>query len=73
MSDSLSNLKQFSLQMTENIDFNSFDVLSVTRVDEEQSYTRYFSHRKVDTQGWRIAADALRRFMPLFFRRYKLN
>jgi hypothetical protein len=72
VSDSLSNLEQFSLQITENFDFNSFDVLSVTRVEDDQTYTRRFTHRKVDTQSWRIAADALR-FLPQLFRRYKLN
>ena len=72
ISDSLTNLEQFTHEMSANIDFNSFDILSITRVDAEQPYTRRFTHRKVDTQVYRIAAEALRN-LPLLFKRHKLN
>ena len=72
ISNGLTNLEQFTRTMSENIDFNSFDILSITRVDAEQPYTRRFSHRKVDTQAYRIAAEAIRN-LPLLFKRYKLN
>lgn len=72
MSDSLANLEQFTETLAENIDFDSFDVLSITRVDTEQPYTRRFSHPKAQIRAWRLAAETLRD-LPRIFRRYKLN
>jgi len=60
ISDVLTNLEEFTRIMTDNIDFNSFDVLSITRTDSNQPYTRQFAHRKVDTQAFRIASDAIK-------------
>lgn len=57
VSDSLTNLEEFTRIMTDNIDFNSFDVLSVTRLDTEQSYTRKFAHAHVQSQSYHIAED----------------
>jgi single-stranded DNA-specific DHH superfamily exonuclease len=72
MSDSLANLEQFTETLAENIDFDSFDVLSITRVDTEQPYTRRFSHPKAQRRAWRLATETLRD-LPRIFRRYKLN
>ena len=70
--DGLTNLEEFTRTMAENIDFNCFDVLSVTRTDSKQSYTRQFAHRKVDTQAFRIASDAIKS-VPFSLLKYKLN
>ena len=61
--DGLTNLEEFTRFMTNNIDFNSFDVLSITRTDDKQTYTRQFTHRKVDTQAFRIASDAIKNLL----------
>ena len=58
VSDSLTNLEEFTRNITDNIDFDSFDVLSVTRLDTQETYTRKFAHRHVETQVYRIAAEA---------------
>jgi hypothetical protein len=58
ISDSLTNLEEFARIMTDDIDFTSFDVLSVTRIDTETPYTKKFSHRRLDTQTYRIFSDA---------------
>ena len=70
--DGLTNLEEFTRIMADNIDFNSFDVLSITRTDSKQQYTRQFAHRKVDTQAFRIASDAIKS-IPFSLYKYKLN
>ena len=60
ISGGLSNLEAFTRTMADNIDFNSFDILSVTRTGTGQTYTRQYAHHKVGTQAYRIAADAIR-------------
>jgi len=72
VSDGLTNLEEFTRTMSDNIDFNSFDILSITRTDSEQPYTRQYAHRKVDTQVYRIIADAIKA-VPLHLFKYKLN
>ncbi|WP_455200201.1 hypothetical protein [Kaarinaea lacus] len=72
ISNGLTNLEEFTRTMSDNIDFNSFDILSITRTDAEQSYTRQYAHRKVDTQAYRIFADAIKA-VPLHLFKYKLN
>ena len=44
VSDSLTNLEEFTRILTDEIDFNCFDVLSVTRLDTETPYTKKFAH-----------------------------
>lgn len=39
MQSSLSHLEEFTREMAGNIDFDSFDVLSVTRTDHAYTYT----------------------------------
>ena len=53
--DSQNNLEEFTLMMTKNIDFSTFDVLSITRADVQPSITHQIAHRKVDTQSARVA------------------
>ena len=72
ISDGLTNLEEFTRIMTNNIDFNSFDVLSITRTDNNQTYTRQFAHRKVDTQAFRIASDTIKSIAFCFYKN-KLN
>lgn len=72
VSDSLTNLEEFTRIMTDDIDFNCFDVLSITRVDNEKPYTRKFAHRHVETQIYRIAADEEEN-LPLGVNKNKLN
>lgn len=72
ISNGLTNLEGFTRTMSDNVDFNSFDILSITRTDPEQSYTRQYAHRKVDTQAYRILADAIKA-VPLHLFKYKLN
>lgn len=72
VSDSLTNLEEFTRIMTDDIDFNCFDVLSITRVDSEKPYTRKFSHQHVETQVYRIASDA-DETLPHGINKHKLN
>ncbi|WP_455376670.1 hypothetical protein [Kaarinaea lacus] len=72
VSDSLTNLEEFTRIMTDDIDFNCFDVLSVTRIDADQPYTKKFAHRHVDTQVYRIASDE-DETLPLGIAKNKLN
>ena len=72
ISDGLTNLEEFTRLMTNNIDFNTFDVLSITRTDSSQNYTRQFAHRKVDTQAFRITAEAIKNLTFCFYK-HKLN
>ena len=72
ISSGLTNLEEFTRTMSDNIDFNNFDILSITRTDSEQPYTRQYAHRKVDTQAYRIIADAVKA-VPLQLFKYKLN
>jgi len=58
VSDSLTNLEEFTRILTDHIDFNSFDILSVTRIDTDEPYTRTFAHSHVDTQVYRIEAES---------------
>jgi hypothetical protein len=57
VNDGLTNLEELTRSMSENVDFNSFDILSITRTDAEQTYTRQYAHRKVDTQAHRITSS----------------
>jgi len=72
ISDSLTNLEEFTRILTDNIDFNSFDVLSVTRLDSDQPYTRKFAHRHAETQAYRVAAEASET-LPSDMAKNKLN
>lgn len=70
ISHGLNNLALFTHSLSQKTDFNSFDILSVTRVDSETPYTRQFTHRRVDSQVYRAVARALCR-LPLLRRRLK--
>ena len=72
VSDSLTNLEEFTRIMTDDIDFNCFDVLSVTRLDTEEPYTRKYAHAQVDTQVYRVAAKSAE-ILPLDIAKNKLN
>ncbi|WP_455220330.1 hypothetical protein [Kaarinaea lacus] len=72
VSDGLSNLEELTRSMAENIDFNSFDILSIKRTDSEQPYTRQYAHRKVDTKAHRIASNIICYLFPQFCK-LKLN
>jgi hypothetical protein len=58
--------------MTDGIDFDSFDVLSVTRIDTDESYTRKFAHRRVEPQVYRFDSDASET-VPIGIAKNKLN
>ncbi len=70
IADGLTNLEDYTSALSENIDFNSFDILSITRTDSEQPYTCQYAHRKLDTQVYRIITDALK---AVPFRLFKLK
>lgn len=72
VSDSLTNLEEFTRILTDDIDFNSFDVLSVTRLDTEQPYTRKFAHRHVETRLEANATDSSKT-LPLGVAKNRLN
>jgi hypothetical protein len=72
VSDGLTNLEELTRSMVDNIDYNSFDILSVTRTDAEQPYTRQYAHRKVDTQPRSIASNLFCYLFPQFCK-LKLN
>ena len=72
VSDSLTNLEEFTRIMTNDIDFNCFDVLSVTRLDAEESYTRKYAHAHLDTEIYHVAAESTE-ILPLDFAKNKLN
>ena len=72
ISDSLTNLEEFARIMTDDVDFTSFDVLSVTRTDVDTPYSKKFTHRRVDTQSYRIVSDASKN-APLGIGKNKLN
>lgn len=55
--DSLTNLEEYARMMTDDIDFDSFDVLSITRLDADKPYTRKFTHPRIESQAHRIASD----------------
>ena len=72
VSDSLTNLEEFTRIMIDDIDFNCFDVLSITRLESDESYTKKFAHRHVETQIYRIAGDESAT-LPLGMSKNKLN
>ncbi|WP_455366308.1 hypothetical protein [Kaarinaea lacus] len=72
ISDGLTNLEEMTRSMSENVDFNSFDILSITRTDAEQPYTRQYAHRKTDTQTQRIASSLICYLFPQWCK-LKLN
>jgi hypothetical protein len=72
VSDSLTNLEEFTRILTDDIDFNSFDVLSVTRLDAEQPYTRKFAHRHVEARAQPESSDASES-LPLGIAKNRLN
>lgn len=72
VSKGLTNLEQYMGKMTENLDFTCFDILSITRTDQESAYTRQFPHPKVDTQSYRIALSS-GQIVNDSLRKYKLN
>jgi len=54
--DCRDNLFEFTLSLSQHVDFDTFDVLSVTRVEEEPGteqnpgHTQFFLHPKVPRQ-----------------------
>ena len=72
VSDSLTNLEEFTRIMTDDIDFNCFDVLSVSRLDSEKPYTKKFAHSHVETQVHPLSADD-QKVIPLNTTKNKLN
>jgi len=72
LSDSLTNLEEYTRIMTDGIDFDSFDVLSVTRIDTDEPYTRNFAHRRVEAQVYSMASEASET-LPLGVAKNKLN
>ena len=58
--DSQENMFEFALSVTKDMDFTTFDVLSITRADMASSYTYKTIHRKVNTQAERVAAQNAR-------------
>lgn len=72
VSDGLTNLEELTRSVSDNIDFNSFDILSITRTDAEQPYTRQYAHHKVDTKTHRMASNIFCYLFPQFCK-LKLN
>lgn len=72
VSDSLTNLEEFTRVMTDNIDFNCFDVLSVTRIDSETTYTKKYAHPHVEAQVHRLDSD-VSESIPIEIAKNKLN
>lgn len=56
--DCQDNLFEFTLMMSQKIDFDTFDVLSVTRVDQPQQ-SQHFLHPKVEPQSPPISAKII--------------
>lgn len=72
ISDSLTNLEEYTRIMTDGIDFDSFDVLSVTRIDTDEPYTRKFARRRVEPQAYQFDSDNLES-PPMGVAKNKLN
>jgi len=67
VSDGIANLEELTRSMAENIDFSTFDILSIKRTDGEEPYTRRYAHRKVEnTQAQRIASNIICYLFPHF-------
>lgn len=60
LKDVQQNMEEFTLMTTKNVDFSTFDVLSITRADATPTYTQHKIRRKVDTQAVRIASEKAR-------------
>jgi hypothetical protein len=58
--DAQQNLFEFTLMSTSNMDFSTFDVLSITRADVTPNYQCQTVHRKIHTQGARVASHSAR-------------
>ncbi|NOZ54940.1 MAG: hypothetical protein GXP08_17690 [Gammaproteobacteria bacterium] len=71
-SDVLDNLEEYTRMMSANIDFNTFDIISVTRTDFEYTYTQQYACRKVNTHTNRIASDT-KNIIQLPLHKQKLN
>ncbi|KPJ94125.1 MAG: hypothetical protein AMJ55_06860 [Gammaproteobacteria bacterium SG8_15] len=72
VSDGLTNLEELTRSMSENIDFDSFDILSITRTDVEQPYTRQYANHKVETKPSRTVSNFFCYLFPQFCK-LKLN
>ena len=49
------NMEEFTLIMTQKIDFSTFDVLSITRTDVQPSVKQQTKHAKVNREPLRFA------------------
>ena len=56
--DAQQNLFEFTLMTASKTDFSTFDVLSITRADVTPNYQCQTMHRKVHTQGTRVASQS---------------
>lgn len=72
VSDSLTNLEEFTRIMTDEIDFSCFDVLSITRLDADKPYTKKYAHRQVDDTTHQTIQDENRALLQ-GFAKYKFN
>jgi len=72
-SDFMNNLEEYTRMMTNNIDFNTFDIISITRTDSDNVYTQQYACRKVNTQAYRIASDTKNIIQLPVLRKQKLN
>ena len=73
VNDYLASQEEYTRSMTQRLDFTCFDILSITRADVAQAYTRQFAHPKVDTQAYRISAAAAEQLVNACIRKYKNN
>jgi predicted RecB family endonuclease len=56
--ESRDNLEEFMHVMAEGCDLTTFDILSITRADENKQYTQSLKHPRVSTQGIRVAYES---------------
>jgi len=71
-SDVLNNLEEYTRMMTNSIDFNTFDIISITRTDSDCRYTQQYACRRVNTKAYRITSDS-KNIIQLPLRKQKLN
>ena len=55
LQDTQDNLQEFMYMIADGIDTSTFDIISITRTDDESHYTQSYKHPRVTTQSARIA------------------
>ena len=58
LQDTQDNLGEFLHMMTNDIDTSTFDIISITRTDDESQYTHSYNHPRVTTQAVRVAYES---------------